>query len=141
MSLTISLRHKITFLALLVLVCFTSINAYAEEEGEAVPTAYVELKPNFIVNHQSEDTRLRYIKAGITIRTDANSQLLIEDNMPLIRDALVMFLSARTQDQVTGAIAREKTRAEAAVAVNEALQNETGQSPVTDILFSSFVTQ
>lgn len=141
MSLTISLRHKITFLALFVLACFTSLNSYAEEEGEAVPTAYVELKPNFIVNHQSEDARLRYIKAGITIRTNENNKLIIEDNMPLVRDALVMFLSGRTQDQVTGAIAREKTRAEAAIAVNEALQNETGQSPVTDILFSSFVTQ
>ncbi|WP_223232240.1 MULTISPECIES: flagellar basal body-associated FliL family protein [Marinomonas] len=114
--------------------------SHAEEEV-ASPPAYVELKPDFVVNHLGDDSRLKYIKTSISIRTDVNSKDLIEANMPLVRDALVMFLSSRTTEQVTGAIAREKTREEAAIAVNDALQKETNLAPVKDILFASFVTQ
>ncbi|WP_235075913.1 flagellar basal body-associated FliL family protein [Marinomonas profundimaris] len=114
--------------------------SYAEEEGVPTP-AYVELKPNFVVNHIGDDARLKYIKTSISIRTDTTKTELIEANMPLVRDAIVMFLSSRTTEQVTGAIAREKTREEAALAVNNALEEETGITPVKDILFASFVTQ
>ena len=140
MSLMISLCNKSRLFTLLLLCMLTSITGYAEDEA-APAAAYVELKPNFVVNHLSNDDRLRYIKTSISIRTDANAKDLIEANMPLVRDAIVMFLSSRTTDQVTGAVAREKTREEAAIAVNDALQKETNQSPVKDILFASFVTQ
>lgn len=115
-----------------------SLSAQAED---AAPPAYVELTPIFIVNHQSEGSQLKYIKTSISIRTDESRVQLIEDNMPVVRDALVMFLSSRTTNQVTGAIAREETREGAAEAVNNALKTETGITPVKDILFASFVTQ
>jgi flagellar FliL protein len=114
--------------------------ANAAEDG-APAAAYIELQPTFVVNHLGNDARLKYIKTSISIRTDETKKDLIEANMPLVRDALVMFLSSRTTEQVTGAIAREKTREEAAIAVNGALKEETGLEPVKDILFASFVTQ
>ena len=140
MSLMIALRNKSKIFTLVLVCMLTSIMGHAEEETSAKP-AYIELKPNFVVNHIGDDGRLRYIKTSISIRTDVNSKELIEANMPLVRDAIVMFLSSRTTQQVTGAIAREKTREEAALAVNDALQKETNVSPVKDILFASFVTQ
>jgi flagellar FliL protein len=114
--------------------------SYAEEDEKTIP-AYVELKPNFVVNHVGNESKLKYIKTSISIRTNETQKILIENNMPIVRDAIVMFLSSRTTEQVTGAIAREKTREEAAIAVNTALEEETGLSPVQDILFASFVTQ
>ncbi|ETI60548.1 flagellar basal body protein FliL [Marinomonas profundimaris] len=140
MSLMMSLCNKPRVLALLLLCSAMSSLSYAEEEGVPTP-AYVELKPNFVVNHIGDDARLKYIKTSISIRTDTTKTELIEANMPLVRDAIVMFLSSRTTEQVTGAIAREKTREEAALAVNNALEEETGITPVKDILFASFVTQ
>lgn len=140
MSLMMSLCNKPRALALLLLCSAMSSLSYAEEEGVPTP-AYVELKPNFVVNHIGDDARLKYIKTSISIRTDTTKTELIEANMPLVRDAIVMFLSSRTTEQVTGAIAREKTREEAALAVNNALEEETGITPVKDILFASFVTQ
>ncbi|RBP83311.1 flagellar basal body protein FliL [Marinomonas rhizomae] len=140
MSLMISMCNKSRFLALVLLCMLTSITGHAEDETAETP-AYIELKPNFVVNHLNSEDKLKYIKTSISIRTDTSSKDLIEANMPLVRDALVMFLSSRTTEQVTGAIAREKTREEAAVAVNNALQEETNLSPVKDILFASFVTQ
>lgn len=140
MSLMISLYNKSLILCLLLLSCFISNSLYAEDDETSIPT-YVELTPNFVVNHIGEGSKLKYIKTSISIRTSESKKVLIEDNMPLIRDALVMFLSSRTTEQVTGAIARETTRKEGAMAVNNVLKEETGLEPVTDILFSSFVTQ
>lgn len=136
----ISLYNKSLILCLLLLSCFISNSLYAEDDETSIPT-YVELTPNFVVNHIGEGSKLKYIKTSISIRTSESKKVLIEDNMPLIRDALVMFLSSRTTEQVTGAIARETTRKEGAMAVNNVLKEETGLEPVTDILFSSFVTQ
>jgi flagellar FliL protein len=140
MSLMMSLCNKPRTFALLLLCIVMSSISYAEEDEKLI-SAYVELKPNFVVNHVGNESQLKYIKTSISIRTDETKKELIEANMPLVRDAIVMFLSARTTEQVTGAIAREKTRADAAIAVNTALEEETGTTPVQDILFASFVTQ
>lgn len=81
------LRQTIT----LLLLCLSSVlasNAYAED---APTPAYIELKPIFIVNHLSEGSQLKYIKTSISIRTDETRVDLIEHNMPLVRDAIVMF--------------------------------------------------
>lgn len=140
MSLMMSLCNKPSTLALLLLCSVMSGVSYAEEDEKTIP-AYVELKPNFVVNHVGNESKLKYIKTSISIRTNETQKILIENNMPIVRDAIVMFLSSRTTEQVTGAIAREKTREEAAIAVNTALEEETGLAPVQDILFASFVTQ
>jgi flagellar FliL protein len=140
MSLMMSLSNKPRTFALLLLCSVMSSISYAEEDEKPIP-AYVELKPNFVVNHVGNESQLKYIKTSISIRTDETMKELIEANMPLVRDAIVMFLSSRTTEQVTGAIAREKTRADAAIAVNTALEEETGTTPVQDILFASVVTQ
>ncbi len=140
MSLMISLRNKSLLFTLFLLGCIMSHMSYAED-AEASTPAYIELTPNFVVNNVGDGSRLKYIKTSISIRTSESQKAIIEANMPLIRDALVMFLSSRTTEQVTGAIAREKTREEGAEVVNKALQEETGLSPVKDLLFASFVTQ
>lgn len=140
MSLMMPLHNRSFIFSLLLLSCLISNILYAEDGEPPVPT-YIELTPNFVVNHVSEDSKLRYIKTSISIRTNESRRELIEHNMPLVRDALVMFLSSRTVEQVSGAIAREATRKEGAIAINNALKEETGLEPVTDILFASFVTQ
>ncbi|MBM6551028.1 flagellar basal body-associated FliL family protein [Marinomonas ostreistagni] len=130
---------------LLILTCLFTLglspSSYAEDEAAAVTPVYIELEPDFIVNYSSTGGRLSYIKTKISLRSDSSREGVILANMPIVRDALVMFLSSREKEQVTGAIAREETRAAAKVAVNEALKEETGTEPVMDVLFASFVTQ
>lgn len=140
MSLMISLRNKSLLFTVFLLGSFISHMSYAED-AQASTSAYIELLPSFVVNNVGDGSRLKYIKTNISLRTNENQKATVEANMPLIRDALVMFLSSRTMEQVTGAIAREETRKEGAAVVNKALQEEIGLSPVKDILFSSFVTQ
>ncbi|MEO9275046.1 flagellar basal body-associated FliL family protein [Marinomonas sp. 5E14-1] len=140
MSLMVPLRNKLLLFFLFLFSSLMNSHVFAEDVDPA-STAYIELTPSFIVNNISDGSKLTYIKTNISLRTSEAQRALIEANMPLVQDALVMFLSSRTNAQVTGAIAREATRAAGAVAVNEALQAETGTSPIQDILFSSFVTQ
>ncbi|SBS26947.1 flagellar basal body-associated protein FliL-like protein [Marinomonas spartinae] len=118
-----------------------TVTAHAEEDAGKTPPVYIEIRPQFVVNFESNTARLRYIKTSITLQTDAGDKALIEENMPLVKDALVMFLSSRTSDQVTGAQAREKTRIEAAKDLNKVLKEETGKEPVKSVLFGSFLTQ
>lgn len=122
-----------------IMTCFLT-PAFAEDEPSASPT-YIELTPDFIVNYSASGSRLSYIKTKISLRSDTVREGAILANMPVVRDAIVMFLSSRTKEQVTGAIAREQTREDAKAAVNQALKEETGTEPVVDVLFSSFVTQ
>lgn len=136
MPLTIPLHYKFAFLVMLL----SSLLSTAVQANTG-NTTYVELTPDFIVNHLDTSGQLRYIKTSITLRTEQSQRAIIMHNMPLIRDALVMFLSSRTSEQVSGALAREETRQSAALVINEAMMEETGRSPVTDLLFSSFVTQ
>ncbi|SBS40396.1 flagellar basal body-associated protein FliL-like protein [Marinomonas spartinae] len=124
-----------------LLFSLLTITAHAEDAPEKTPPAYIEIRPQFVVNFESDTARLRYIKTSITLQTDAGDKALIEENMPLVKDALVMFLSSRTSDQVTGAQAREKTRIEAAKDLNKVLKEETGKEPVKSVLFGSFLTQ
>ncbi|MEL0622571.1 flagellar basal body-associated FliL family protein [Marinomonas arenicola] len=127
-------------LSLIITSLLSTFALAADEENTAQP-AYVELTPDFIVNYTTTSNRLKYIKTSITLQTDVSHEAIIQDNMPLIRDALVMFLSSRTDEQVSGAQAREKTREEAAVAINAAMKAETNQEPVKSVLFASFLTQ
>lgn len=141
MFMTAPLSIKRVLTLCVFLLSSVSASLHAEEEAATQQPAYVELRPEFIVNFQSDAGKLRYIKTSITLQTDTKSKTLIEENLPLIQDALVMFLSSRTSEQVTGGEAREKTREAAAEAVNKALQQETGKAPVKSVLFGSFLTQ
>ncbi|MFD1383307.1 flagellar basal body-associated FliL family protein [Rhodanobacter aciditrophus] len=141
MTFDLLLGKKHFFAALMVIIASALTPALAEDEPAIAAPTYIELTPDFIVNYAATGSRLSYIKTKISLRSDTAREGAILANMPLVRDAIVMFLSSRTKEQVTGAIAREQTREEAKVAVNNALKDETGTEPVVDVLFSSFVTQ
>jgi flagellar FliL protein len=136
------LRH-ISYRLLTVFFSFTLVlTAPVYAETTSTLPVYLTLKPDFIVNYSASGPRLKYIKTSITLRTaDAIQSQLIESNMPLVRDAIVMFMSELKAEQVTGAIAREQSRKDILAALNATLKAETGQEPVMDLLFSSFVTQ
>jgi flagellar FliL protein len=127
--------------SLLISSLVLASSAFAENDSPAVPI-YIELRPDFIVNYTTENNRLKYIKASITLRASGPQNAgIIEDNMPIVRDGLVIYLSELKSEQVIGALAREESRKGAIVVLNEKLKEETGQEPVLDVLFSSFVTQ
>lgn len=155
MSLILSLPNKVTwnsslrsvalFCCAILLGSIISQTALAEDESPTAPT-YIELYPQFIVNHigDGSGSKLKYIRTKISVRTTFGKVAMVEANLPIIRDAIVMYLSSRTTEQVTGALAREETRKGTTEAVNAALLEEMidmEEPLIQDILFTSFLTQ
>lgn len=121
---------------------FSAFFVNAEGDRRENLPIYIELQPAFVINYIGYTDKLRYLKTAITLRaSDLEGDTIVEANMPLVRDALVMYLSARNVDEVTGAAAREELRKTSIDILNETLKEETGQSPIIDVLFTSFVTQ
>lgn len=96
MSLMIPLRNKLLLFSLLFFGSLTNSHVFAEDADPA-QTAYIPLTPSFVVNYVGEDNKLSYIKADISLRTSEGQRAVIEANMPLVKDALVMFLELSHQ--------------------------------------------
>jgi len=103
--------------------------------------AYVELKPQFVVNY-GEGSRLRYLKAEVTLRTrDPMSAHEIHKHADYLRHELVLLLSRQTVQTVSTAEGKEALRDAALKAVQEVLLRETGQVLVDQVLFTNFIVQ
>lgn len=121
--------------------CGVASSADGDDRRANLPV-YIEMQPAFVVNYIGYGDRLKYLKTNITLRASGiEGDTIVEANMPLVRDALVMYLSSLTIEDVTGAEAREAARQQSIIILNDILKKEVGQEPITDVLFTSFVTQ
>lgn len=103
--------------------------------------SYVELKPEFVVNYGSEG-RLRYLKAEVTLRArDDSAAIEINHHADYLRHQLVMLLSRQTLSTLTSASGKEALREEALKVLQDVMLQETGQSMIDQVLFTTFVIQ
>jgi flagellar FliL protein len=61
----------------------------------------------------------------------------LKDQVPIVRDAVLMSLSTKSRDDVSSLSGREKLKVEIKKAVNTAL----GENDIQDVYFTNFVTQ
>ena len=131
---------------LLAVFCLTSSVAWAEEEVEPTSeTIYVPFKPAFVVNYGGPGSRLKFIKAEVSVRADNNdAAAAVRHHMPLIRNNLVMLFSAQTEADMAGQVGREALRQDALGEVREVVvaeQGAEGAEGIVDLYFTSFVLQ
>jgi len=120
--------------------------AKGEGEGkEGAKSAYVELSPPFVVNFQDDKKRARFLKAEISIMAKAPAvQEAITQNLPAVRNALVMLLSRQVYEQLMTPEGKEKLRTDALEEVKAVLTKVAGAKKakgVKDLFFSSLVMQ
>ena len=120
--------------------------AKGEHEGkEGAKSAYVELSPPFVVNFQDDKKRARFLKAEISIMAKAPAvQEAITQNLPAVRNALVMLLSRQVYEQLMTPEGKEKLRTDALEEVKAVLTKVAGAKKakgVKDLFFSSLVMQ
>src|SRR5690606_23654792 len=102
---------------------------------------YYALDPAFIVNLQDE-RRLRFMQVSVELMTrDPQSQKLIGNNAPMLRDALLMLFSAQRLDAIETAEGKEALRVAALQTVQEILGRESPDAKVEAVYFTSFVVQ
>jgi len=130
----------IRFLIIAVLV---TANARAEEEAQtsASPTVeYVELKPAFIANYQSE--KLRFVKVDITLMvSNARTAEAIAQHDPAIRHSIVMLLSRQDEASINTPEGKKRLREEALGEIIKVLKSEGSPADIQDILFTSFIVE
>lgn len=142
-----TLLRRIKALALsMTLVAFAAINSspsFAEESGEGKANVqYVNLKPAFVANFGGPSAKLKFVKADVSVRANTiEAANLIEQHMPLIRNEIVLLLSAQAEADISSMEGQEKLRLEALTRVKKVLEEETGSPTAEDLLFTNFVLQ
>ncbi len=126
-------------LCLALLAVLPSLPAQAEKTAEDYIN-YIELKP-FVTNFGGPG-KVRFLKAEVTIQVETqDAHHAVNAHMAHIRNDLVFLFSAVAEDQV-GSVAAQQVLAEQALhEVQQLLKDETGQTHVSDLFFTSFVTQ
>ncbi len=118
-------------------------DAEAEETQEAAhaPAIYFEFKPPFIVNYQVNG-RQRYVQVSLSVMSRKQPALdAIQKHMPLIRNNLVMMLSAQDFEVLRTPEGKEALRQAALEDIQKILTEETGEPGIEQVLFTNFVMQ
>lgn len=125
--------------SLVLLSALSSLPAQAEETAEDYIN-YIEFKP-FVTNFGGPG-KVRFLKAEVTIQVDdPAAHHAVNAHMAHIRNDLVFLFSAVQEDQVGSVAAQQVLAEEALHAVQQLLKEETGDTHVSDLFFTSFVTQ
>ena len=134
---------KVPALILVALSIFVSAPVAAEEDGEAVSIQYHDLSPDFVANFGSGNVKkLKFLKAGVSVRASSGAAVNeVINHDALVRHQIVMLLSRQTEETLASSAGQEQVRLAALDAVKKALEEETGDEQIDDLLFTSFVVQ
>lgn len=115
------------------------------EEGAEKPSAYVSLAPPFVVNFLDEKKRTKFLKADISLMAKSPKvQAAIKENLPAVRNALVMLFSRQVFEQLMTPDGKEKLRVDALFEVRAVVTKVAGAKTgkgIGDLFFSSLVMQ
>ncbi len=129
------------YLTFLLLALSVSTTAYAEDTAApATQTAYVSLAPALVGNYGA-GTKLKYYKADIALRVQAENVATVEYHEPLIRDQLIQLFAQQTDEDMQESAGKEGVRQAALKQVQQVLNQEEGQPLVEDLLFNNLVVQ
>ena len=115
------------------------------EHGEGAAKAgnanYLEMSPPFVVNLDDPEAS-RYLQVDMQARgSDAHALDQVKDNMPRIRNAILLLLGQQKYHEISTREGKEKLQAEVLAEVQKIMTEETGKPVVDAIYFTSFVMQ
>ncbi|MGB0733276.1 MAG: flagellar basal body-associated FliL family protein [Pontibacterium sp.] len=127
-------------LMFLLSVFMLSFSAYAEDPPPADYVNYIELKP--ILTNYGSGSRIHFVKAEMTIQVSTpNAHHAVNFHKPQIRHKLVFLLSDQTVESMEAVDAQSVIAQEALRLVQDVLIKEEGEAFVSDLFFTSFITQ
>lgn len=124
-------------------VVMDSSNGVASETSDApaISVNYYPLEPEFVVNFMARG-RQRYMQLGLSLKiTDAKGIGLVETHEPLLRNNIVILLSAQEYLTLQSDEGRLALRKQLLTNIRQLMTQETGQPIVDDIYFTSYVLQ
>lgn len=118
----------------------TSANQQATEPKN--PALFYTIKPVFIVNLNSK--KVKFLQISVEVMTRKAEVInSLTNNLPLIKNELLILFSNKSYDEVKSLEGREALRREALTVIKNVLAKETGATNVAveDVLFTGFVVQ
>ena len=137
-------QRTITTLLSIIFLVFAAVSSSlaSDDDEEKISVQYIDLKPAFVANFGGPAPKLKFIKADISLRVHSpEAAALVEQHMPLIRNEIVLLLSAQDEKEISTMQGQEKARLEALERVKKVLEDETGTTAAEDLLFTNFVLQ
>lgn len=117
--------------------------AKSEEHGEPTrkQAVYEILAPSFVVNF-NQNGRQRYLQVAVALMGRDQAQMdALREQMPLVRNQLVMLFSSQNFDNLVTPVGKEMLRQQATSSLQELAKKATGQLTVEQVLFTNFVLQ
>lgn len=99
------------------------------------------LEPAFVVNFEHRGA-VRFLQVKVEVMS--RDQSVIDDVNslePMIRDSLLMILSASNYESVSDSEGKQLLRDEVRSAINDILKGETGRTGIEEVYFTKFVMQ
>jgi len=117
----------------------------AHSEEAAAPgkkqAIYEILAPSFVVNF-NQNGRQRYLQVAVALMGRDQAQMdALREQMPLVRNQLVMLFSSQNFDTLVTPVGKEMLRQQATSSLQELAKKATGQLTVEQVLFTNFVLQ
>lgn len=128
------------FVSVLLLMLVTSANLYAADEPALDDFAYYGFEPEIVTNYISNRKKLGFVRISVELMVkDPQELVALEHHDPLLRAAIVEILGNQPEDKVKSLTGREEIRRECYDAVNRLMEQETGKTPVVNLLFTKYL--
>jgi flagellar protein FliL len=118
----------------------------AKTEGEhsakaGKPAFYDALDPAFLANF-SVSGRQHYLQVSLTVMArDEDALAALHTHMPLVRNRIVMQLSAEQFDQLQTDDGRQQLQKKLLESIQEIMKKETGKPQIEQVFYTNFVMQ
>ncbi len=133
---------RISKMFLIAVLLMFGNNLFAQEDTNTSNTMYLEMAPSFVLNYGGGG-KLKYLRTDITLRLSTEGTLIDDINlhMPILRHAVIMFLSKQNEERIRDGSQRETIRLELLQELRAALADITNTDGIKDLLFTTFFIQ
>jgi len=105
------------------------------------PLNYVPMDPPFVVNFNA-DTDIRFLQITVEVGTrNPDVVELVKEHRPAIRNSLVMLFGNQDPHTLNTREGKEKLRSDTLAEIQKVMEDETGDTAVENVFFTSFVMQ
>lgn len=102
---------------------------------------YVRIHPPFILNFQARGA-LRYLKTEIGLQVNGDESVqAVEENLPLLKSNLVLFLSAQDEISITSPEGKFEMREKALDMLQAVIVEERPSAEILEVLFVNYFVE
>ncbi|ODN42064.1 flagellar basal body-associated FliL family protein [Piscirickettsia litoralis] len=122
---------------LLLIMCLLLAAVANITAKSAVELSYIHIRPQFLTNLQGSTKHL-YVEVSLLIPKDPKTEEIINNNMPLIRSALVDLFSEQTLEKLSKKHGVNGLQSEALKTITRVLTENAERVDIKRVLFTKF---